>query len=310
MFSVVIPIHNKFKYLNRSVISVLNQKFADFELLLIDDASTDGSAEKISTYKDPRIRVLKRDVPGPGGYAARNLGIRQAQYNWIAFLDADDEWKPDYLEEIYRAQRAFPEAELIAADWEIKNEEGVVDNSLQHKNPYTSFSLLQYLKETRYIWTGAVSVKKALIERDQSIGFPAQDKACKRGGDIDTWIRWLYNSKENLHINKTLARYYMDVEGQVTQIPNTHFCAYQTLKQILKETDDTRQQEAIKRFSNRFIYNMLARQVRSGMPLDYKEIKKMYPNSYSILRILKLHWLRVKSTLNPQEEQGNSRLLK
>src|SRR5699024_83772 len=174
--------------------------------------------------------------------------------------------KPHYLQEIYKTIQTFPEVELITTDWEIQNKNGVVDNGLKLSGEYSAFSLFHFLEETRYIWTGTLSVRKALVERDQNRGFPADNKACKRGGDIDTWIRWLYKSNCNIHINKLLARYYRDVEGQVTQTPNTHFCAYETLKQIIEEIEDPNQRKALKHFSNRFIYNMLARQIRSGMP--------------------------------------------
>ena len=90
-FSVIIPVGNKAPHLDRSINSVLNQSFKDFELILIDDATTDGSAAKLAGFTDYRIRLLKRSQPGPGGYAARNLGIKESRTNWIAFLDADDE---------------------------------------------------------------------------------------------------------------------------------------------------------------------------------------------------------------------------
>lgn len=79
LFSVVIPVYNKKPHVQRSIISVLNQSFSDFELIIIDDAPTDGSLDEIKKFPDPRIRLLHRDKPGPGGYAARNLGVKVAQ---------------------------------------------------------------------------------------------------------------------------------------------------------------------------------------------------------------------------------------
>lgn len=295
MFSVIIPIHNKLPHLDRSIRSVLGQSYTDFELLLIDDASTDGSTEKIKEYNDPRIQIFNRNTPGPGGYAARNLGIKKANHKWISFLDADDEWNQDYLLEVSEALQNHPDTELISANWVIQKHNIVTDKSIRHFEPYRHFSLSDYLDDTRYIWTGVLTVKKTLIERDNGIGFPEKDAACKRGGDIDTWIRWLYKSKKSIHINKVLAQYYMDIEGQVTETPNIHFCAHKTLSKIIKETQNQQLIKTIKHFNNRFIYNMLARQVRAGMPLDYGQIKKMYPSSYSFLRILKLHWLAVRN---------------
>lgn len=295
MFSVIIPIHNKLPHLDRSIHSILSQSYKDFELILIDDASTDGSSEKLKEYEDPRIRIFKRNASGPGGYAARNLGIKKAKYEWVSFLDADDEWDQNYLLEIYKAIQNHPDTELISANWVVQKHNTVTDKSIRHAELYKFFSLSDYLNDTRYIWTGVLTVKKALIERDLGMGFPDKDTACKRGGDIDTWIRWLYKSKKSIHINRMLARYYMDIEGQVTEIPNVHFCAYKTLVNIINKTKNPQLIKTIKHFSNRFIYNMLARQIRAGMPIDYGQIKKMYPSSYAILRVLKLHWLKVRN---------------
>src|SRR5699024_5819196 len=116
MFSVIIPVHNKLPHLDRSIYSVLNQTYKNFELLLIDDASTDGSSEKIAEYDDSRIRRFRRNTPGPGGYAARNLGIQEAKYEWIAFLDADDEWKKEHLEEQAKIIIKDREVELISSN--------------------------------------------------------------------------------------------------------------------------------------------------------------------------------------------------
>src|SRR5690606_15386486 len=112
MFSVIIPVYNKLPHLDRSVQSVLNQTYSNFELILVDDASTDGSREKLRTFSDERIKVYYRDHPGAGGYAARNLGIEKATYDWISFLDADDEWTPDYLLTVSEIIKEQKDAEL------------------------------------------------------------------------------------------------------------------------------------------------------------------------------------------------------
>jgi len=77
-FSVVIPIYNKGPHIHRSISSVINQTFQNFELILVNDASTDNSLEEIQKFTDEHIRLFQRTQPGPGGYAARNLGIEKA----------------------------------------------------------------------------------------------------------------------------------------------------------------------------------------------------------------------------------------
>lgn len=97
--SVIIPTYNRSMSLIKSIKSVQNQTFADFELVVVDDASTDDTEKKIRklSHKDKRIRIIKHDK-NRGGSAARNTGIRNAKGGYIAFLDSDDEWLPRKLE--------------------------------------------------------------------------------------------------------------------------------------------------------------------------------------------------------------------
>lgn len=292
MFSVIIPVHNKLPHLHRTINSILTQSYRDFEIVVINDASTDGSLEKIKEYQNQKIRIYNRETPGSGGYAARNLGIKVAKYDWIAFLDADDEWHKDYLKEIKDCINLFNPS-LVSTKWEKKYDNSLsnIDNNVD-KLSYDPFNLKDYLQNPRYVWTGAVVIHKSII--DNVGGFP-EDKLCKRGGDVDTWIRWLYESNKNIFINKTLSFYYQGTVNQVTSIPNTHFCAYKTLQNILKENQKNRKlRKAIKNFSNKFAYNMISRQVSNGMPLKIESLKMFYLDTYSLTRVIKLILLSFK----------------
>ena len=111
MFSIVVPVFNKRALLRATVEGALAQSFADFELILVDDGSTDGSLEAIADIHDRRIRVFRQE--NGGASAARNAGMAAARHGWIAFLDADDLWLPDHLAELDRIRRRHPEAGLI-----------------------------------------------------------------------------------------------------------------------------------------------------------------------------------------------------
>src|SRR4029077_13800601 len=93
--SVIIPVFNKAACVTRALDSIANQTFEDFEVIVVDDGSTDDSAKRASAHKDSRIRVLSQANAGPG--AARNRGTAESRGELLAFLDADDEWLPDYL---------------------------------------------------------------------------------------------------------------------------------------------------------------------------------------------------------------------
>ena len=105
--SVVVPLYNKEPYVRRALDSIAAQSFADFEVVIVDDGSQDGSAAIAAGYPDSRFRMIRQANAGPG--AARNRGIAEAQGEWIAFLDADDEWLPDYLELAVRQFRSLGE---------------------------------------------------------------------------------------------------------------------------------------------------------------------------------------------------------
>ena len=98
--SVIIPLYNKARYIQRALNSVLAQTFRDFEVLVVDDGSTDESRDIVRRCADSRIRLIVQENAGPG--AARNRGLRDAQTEVVAFLDSDDEWLPTFLEENLR----------------------------------------------------------------------------------------------------------------------------------------------------------------------------------------------------------------
>jgi len=106
MFSIVIPLYNKQNSIRRAIASVLAQKYPHFELIIVDDGSTDDSFEMASAIQDPRICIVRQE--NRGGSAARNRGVAEAKYDWVAFLDGDDEWLPDFLMQMYKLCNDFP----------------------------------------------------------------------------------------------------------------------------------------------------------------------------------------------------------
>lgn len=110
--SVVIPLFNKARHIERAVRSVLAQSYENFELVVVDDASTDGSGEIVKSIADPRVRVVTQENRGECG--ARNRGIEESRHDRIAFLDADDEWFPRFLETVLGLWARHPEAGMCA----------------------------------------------------------------------------------------------------------------------------------------------------------------------------------------------------
>ncbi|MFW6005770.1 MAG: glycosyltransferase family 2 protein [Desulfonatronovibrionaceae bacterium] len=169
-FSVIMPVHNKAGHLGRALDSVLNQGFEDFELIIIDDASTDKSPEFIRRVRDARVRKYRRMVPGPGGYAARNLGISLARAGWIAFLDADDEWLEHHLHLVHEYLAAHPESDALATGFYLARGQEWIKDSYTRTSPeapgaYVLDTYLQArLKGLELISTNTIVLKKKWLE--------------------------------------------------------------------------------------------------------------------------------------------------
>lgn len=95
--SVIIPTYNRAHLIDRAIQSVSNQTYHDFEIIVVDDASTDNTEEIVKSFNDEKIIYLRHET-NRGAQAARNTGIKAARGDWIAFLDSDDEWLPEKLE--------------------------------------------------------------------------------------------------------------------------------------------------------------------------------------------------------------------
>jgi glycosyltransferase involved in cell wall biosynthesis len=120
--SVVIPLYNKAHHVRRSVESVLAQTVGDFELIVVDDGSTDGGGDVVKTIHDPRVRLIHQTNAGVS--SARNHGIREARADLVAFLDADDEWHPELLATILRLRQRHPECGAYGAARNVVEKDG------------------------------------------------------------------------------------------------------------------------------------------------------------------------------------------
>ncbi|WP_346701314.1 glycosyltransferase family A protein [Barnesiella sp. An22] len=192
--SVVIPLYNKEKQIAHTLQSVLNQTFQDFEIVIVDDGSTDGSVAEVEKFSDSRIRLIHQKNAGVS--AARNRGIEAAKGDLIAFLDADDVWMPEYLATQYHLSQKYPDCNVFACNYEFRDTEGKVTPTIIRKLPFTREDgiLSNYFKVASCshppLWTSAVMVKKQAI---QGIGgFPV---GIKSGEDLLTWAKLAVKGK-------------------------------------------------------------------------------------------------------------------
>jgi glycosyltransferase involved in cell wall biosynthesis len=127
--SIITPLYNKVAYIADTIKSVMSQTYSDWEMLVVDNGSTDGSWEKAQALQEPRIRLLQSPKQGPG--AARNYGLTYAQGEWIQFLDADDLLEPTHLEDQLSIEKQNPEAEIIVCYWQEYTEENPMERILK-----------------------------------------------------------------------------------------------------------------------------------------------------------------------------------
>lgn len=212
-FTVVIPLYNKERHIGRAIKSVLNQTYQKFEIIVIDDGSTDNSVNEVIKIKDKddRIRLIKQENRGVS--SARNRGIDSAKYDYIGFLDADDVWKPNFLESIKKLIEEYPKAGAYATAYEMKKENGKIIPSVN----FYSFEekwhgiiddYFKYAIKAPLISASSVVIPKAVFNR---IGkFPL---GIKRGEDRDMWRRIALNYNI-AYSNEICVIYFHDADNR------------------------------------------------------------------------------------------------
>lgn len=188
MISVIIPLYNKAASIASTLECVRSQSFADWEAVVVDDGSTDGSGDIVNTINDSRIRLIHQQNAGVS--AARNRGIQEAKGEFIAFLDADDEWDKEYLATQYELTKKYPDCDVFAMNYEFRDINGKKTSTIINKSPFNGEDgvLSNYFEVASCshppLWTSAVMVRKSTFQNIE--GFPL---GIKSGEDLLTWAR-------------------------------------------------------------------------------------------------------------------------
>lgn len=188
MISIVIPLYNKANYIANTLKTVFAQTYQDFEVVIVDDGSTDGSEKVVETMQDARIRLIKQQNAGVS--AARNNGIAEARGEYIALLDADDEWKPTYLATQMALVEKYPQCDVFCCNYEFRNGEGQVSSTIVNKLSFEGEDgvLTNYFEVASCshppICSISIMVRKGILE---SVGgFPL---GIRSGEDLITWAK-------------------------------------------------------------------------------------------------------------------------
>lgn len=224
MISVVIPLYNKEKQIAKTLQTVLNQTYQNFEIVIVNDGSTDRSVDEVKKFLNSRIRLINQKNGGVS--AARNRGIKEAKGEYLAFLDADDIWQNNYLQTQIDLICKYPFCGVWATDYlyrrpsgkevntiinnlKFEGEDGLVDNY---------FSVAS--TSSPPLWTSAIVLRKSIIQ--QIGGFPV---GLPLGEDLLTWAKMALCS-QIAYSKKALAVYC---------IRDTHSFDQRPMKRISKE---------------------------------------------------------------------------
>ncbi len=236
--SIVIPLFNKETTILRAINSVFYQTNKNFELIIVNDGSTDNSAKLVeSLSEDKRIRLINQNNAGEG--AARNRGIREAKTDLIAFLDADDEWLPGFLDAILMLREKYPDCEVFGTSFYISED----SKQLYHPLAFTLYKedwegiipnyLDVILKGKFYPFNASsVAISKSALERVG--GF---HEGIRYGCDVDTWIRLSFHSKIAF-INKPYSIYHYEAENRSSMLYETipeEYYPFIQLKKYIQE---------------------------------------------------------------------------
>ncbi len=218
MISIVIPLYNKESQIAKTLKAVLGQTFQDYEIIIINDGSTDNSVGEVNNFHDPRIRLINQDNAGVS--AARNRGIQESKGRYVAFLDADDEWMPDYLENIHQLILKYSRCNVFACRYMFSDE---YNNQIQTSISGINLKCGESGELTDYFHIASVSDAplwtSVVVASRQSLldigGFP---EGITSGEDLLTWARLACRNRIAF-LNKVCAVYYTPTTGPTGKVP-------------------------------------------------------------------------------------------
>ncbi len=267
-FSVIIPLYNKENYIQATLQSVLRQDFEDFEVLIIDDCGTDNSVEKAKEIQDSRIRHIAHEK-NKGLSASRNTGIQHAKAHYLAFLDADDQWKPQFLSEIDALIAQYgKEAALFATKYEVRFQDGKTTVYPFPNIPFEGRGLIEDFFSVNlgynFYCPSSLCASKAVFD---TIG--GYDETIQYSEDVDFNIRAHLVFKMAFS-NQALVTYNAESENQITQgaIKNKRIPDYDSFERQDPNHESLKKYLDFQRYLKAKLFKMV------GDLSEYKKLRK------------------------------------
>lgn len=303
MISIIVPIYNAEQYLNRCMESILKQTFQNYEILLIDDGSTDSSGKICNEYalSDGRIRVYHK-LNG-GSASARNLGLKEANGDYIVFIDADDIVSPDYLSLLYQTM-IDNDADIVQCayksilSYEKQYTEDYID-AYNLKNIYTNIEYLRlFCDKSTYLSTAVLWNKLYRKHLFTDLEFMEG-----KGIDDEFLIyKIIFRAKRVAVISNVLYYYYLSPGSQMrSNVP--------TLKRLDCIDAIEQQLEFFKQINNIELYNMLLYRYYSAIIEGYYYVKKYFKSNKILLDNLKNKKKNYKEALRVKETSSMDKIL-
>ena len=286
-YSVIIPLYNKERHIARAIYSVLAQQIEDFELLVVDDGSTDSGLDVVESIKDDRIRIIKQSNAGVS--SARNKGVSSANGNYIVLLDADDAWESNHLSSFEKMISLYPDAGIYTTAYKIVKENKCIVEPWKAKIAgHKEIEKIQYFKESCMdgflpVHTSAVCIPKKIF--NLLGGFVVGQHL---GEDLDMWGRIAL--KYDVIFNSVSSSiYYKDSDNRSTErqppdeLPFVSF--YKKLAAENKISDDV----YIKEYVVRQQFIIISKLIKSGNKEHARKILSSVDTSMQRQKLLKCY---------------------
>lgn len=281
--SVIIPAYNVEKYITRSINSALNQKYKPFEIIIIDDGSTDNTSKVIDTFKNDLVYLYQDNA---GSSSARNLGIKNAKGNWIAFLDSDDEWIDTHLLNFVKTYHFKPTFKWYGAPFKMIDENTkeilfkVKKDHIRNDKLHVVFNdYMTAFPPKAYLSSPTMIIKKNVFD---NIGLFDTNKQIAE--DVDMWFRIAleyprlgYSYKEGAIV----YRRKLSLSTSKTWTPSQSINRFIECENLARNISS----DALKRAEPRIAYwnhKLIKGAIRKGDIKTLNEIKKRFDKILSI----------------------------
>lgn len=275
--SIIIPTHNRKESLSKALQSVFTQSESNYEVIVVDDCSTDGTKKLIEKLMetDQRLKYYRLEK-NSGANVARNLGIKKAKGKFIAFLDSDDKWKDNKLEFCLKVLEKDTNPKVLFSNYEIINKNNI---EINNKNQGQGYIFFEQLLKDRVAPTSTVIMHRECLKKE------IFDEKLPARQDYDLWIR-LSKHYDFVYLTEVLVSIYRENEDRISSSYERQIMGTEI---ILEKIKQNYKEELSKKFLNKVVLS----QKEHIIKVYYFNNKSKKARSY-LLKSLKKHPLHLK----------------